>query len=414
MLSRTGLCFIGMAAAVLNLLGFSGLSWAQDYGIDFVTIGSPGNAGYSGPDPNGFATGRGAVGYEYRIGRTEITTGQWLDFVNTFSVQSDALEFFAVPVTWGASSDPDYNGPGRRWRLNNPAAAMRPLFGITWRDAALFCNWLHNDRPSTIDGIQNGAYDASTFGFIPGPGGVFTDQRRHNPDARFWIPTWDEWLKSVHYDPNRFGDNQEGWWIYPHGSDSPPISGLPGVGQTSVGVRLPNFAELSIPLGAYPETLTPWGLLDATGGASEWVEETFEERFGARVFRGADGAYAGDMPNDGNMRDIVHELAGFTPTARSAIGLRIASAVPAPSVSGVFVLGSILFLQRRRHQTCSGTDSFHPLSSNPRYTRSGFLRRHPRPTSHLRHYMEYRRSDSRRQFERHHHGHNFRYLSSIR
>lgn len=334
---------------------------SPDYGIDFVTIGSPGNVGYNGPDPNGFATGRGSVGYDYRIGRTEISSGQWIQFVNTFSVQSNELELFAAPVWWGAHRDPGYNGPGRRWVLNSPDAAMQPLFGITWRDAAFYCNWLNNNQPTAFADIQNGAYDASTFTFNHDGGfTTFNDQRTHNPGARFWIPTWDEWLKSVHYDPNRNGEGQEGWWLYPNQSDSPPISGLPGEGETSVGVRLPGFGELNIPLGAYPNTLTPWGLLDATGGASEWTEETFEERNGRREIRAADGAYAGDLPSDVNMLDRVEEFAGFTPTARSAIGLRIASAVPSPGVLGVFALASIVHTRRRRPQPCSIPDTSWP------------------------------------------------------
>lgn len=326
-----------------------------DYGIDFITIGAPGNSGYNGPDPNGFATGRGSVGYEYRIGRFEITTGQWMQFVNTFSTQSGPPTFFAEPVHWGARPDPEYQGPGTRWILRNVSdAAMLPIFGITWREAAYYCNWLNNGQPSDWDAIQNGAYDASTFTF--NGDGTFNDQRTHHPNARFWIPTWDEWFKATHFDPDRYGEGQEGWWLYPHQADSPPVPGLPGEGETSVGVRLPNFGELDIPLGAYPDTLSPWGLLDSTGGAREWTEETFEERFGRRRWRYADGAYAGDLPGEGNMADRADELAAFFPTAHSSTGLRIASAVPAPSVSGVLGLAFIWFARRRRSHTCPDND----------------------------------------------------------
>src|SRR5690606_38351242 len=109
------------------------------------------------------------------------------------------------------------------------------------------------------------------------------------------IPTLDEWLKAAHYDPNRYGEGEEGWWIYSHRSDDPPIPGPPGEGETSAGYRLPQFRHFDIPLGAYPDTLSPWGLLDVTGGTEEWTEETFEEIYSERRIRWAEGAFAGNI-----------------------------------------------------------------------------------------------------------------------
>src|SRR5262245_54962445 len=63
------------------------LSWAatalgqgDPSGIDFVTVGAPNNLAYNRDDPQGLITGRGSVPYEYRIGRYEVTTGEWLEF----------------------------------------------------------------------------------------------------------------------------------------------------------------------------------------------------------------------------------------------------------------------------------------------------------------------------------------------
>jgi hypothetical protein len=289
-------------AVVLVVLWAQGAALARqgsppDYGIEFVTIGSPGNAGYDGPNPGFFGAGRGGVAYEYRIGRFEITTGQWMQFVNTFSTQGDQFRLFAVPNHWGAVEDPNYQGPGRRWMLppSDPDAGMQPAFGPTWREAALYCNWLHNDQPTDFALIQDGAYDASTF--MRDPNGGILDQRTHHPGARFWIPTLDEWIKSAHFDPDRFGPGQPGYWTYSHGSEDPPIPGPPGIGETSAGYRIEPFGHLDIPLGSYPAGVSPWGLFDVTGGTREWTEETLEEIYGARIFRLADGVPAGDRPS---------------------------------------------------------------------------------------------------------------------
>lgn len=110
-----------------------------------------------------------------------------------------------------------------------PNAAQMPVFGLTWHDAARFVNWLNNDKSSDLDALTHGAYDTSTFG--QNPDGTITDQRTHDPDARFWIPTWDEWLKAAHYDPGA-----RTWNVWPNAADEQPVPGMPGVGTTSVGV----------------------------------------------------------------------------------------------------------------------------------------------------------------------------------
>lgn len=306
-----------------------------DHGIDFVTVGSPRNAGYSGPDPMfGRVTGRGAVGYEYRIGRLEITTAQWMEFVNTFSVRGGSYTWFATPAFWGADPDPSYSGPGLKWRIRNVANAdVMPVAGISWRESAMYCNWLHNGKGTEEWTIQDGAYDTSTF--YVRPNGTLADQTTHNPEARFWIPTWDEWLKAAHYDPDRNGPGEGGWWMYSNSSDEEPTPGVPGVGTTNAQFTLPDFGEWSIPLGSYPETLTPWGLLDATGGTTEWTEEwwfpnsTPSERI-------AEGSWAGDS-------HAVYESIEWAQTwspqnGYLAAGFRIATSVPAVPTMFLLVL----------------------------------------------------------------------------
>jgi hypothetical protein len=117
----------------------------------------------------------------------EITTGQWLEFVNTFWTQGTQPGFWALPIHWGATRDLDYQGPGRRYELRTDVATpeLLPVFGISWRDAAMFCNWLHNNKSIDPASRNDGAYDTSTF--MSDDDGVFTDQRTHHPDARFWI-----------------------------------------------------------------------------------------------------------------------------------------------------------------------------------------------------------------------------------
>jgi hypothetical protein len=324
-------------------------------GIDFVTVGASGNRAYDGPDPQGLVAGRGGVSYEYRIGRFEITTAQWLEYYNAFSARPDAVSAsqLGLPVFWGAQRDTSYTGPGTRYRLANDAnASMFPVNGLSWRQAAMYCNWLCNEKAVELSARLNGAYDAATFGFSAP--GVFTDQATHHPNARYWIPTLDEWLKAVHYDPIAISDTgQQGrWWQQPHGSDATliygPPPGFPGgnaSNQANSGFSLPNLAEYTIPLGSYPNITSPWGLLDAAGGTSEWMEGI--QIVSGRTFRLLDGSQAGQsstMTSDG----IALVGADFPHLATIGNGLRIASSVPSPGVPAAFGIAVILGRRRRR------------------------------------------------------------------
>lgn len=327
------------------LFACSGSVLAQDYDFDWVTIDRPGNAAIVSDDPWGNVNGRGRVDYTYRISRLEVTTSQWMEFVNTFSTQSDDLSYFAAPNYWGATEDSTYHGPGVRWKLKSASdAGMRPVTGITWREAAQFCNWLNNAKPTALTAIANGAYDTSTFG--QNDDGTYTDQSAHNPGAKFWIPTLDEWLKAVHYDPAKDNGNG-GWWQYPNTSDTAPVPGIPGVGETSAGYApYGTFKGFDVALGSYPNTKTPWGLLDATGGASEWTESWYNTE-PPHIDRHYDGAPAGN-PNYGVLDNLVR-LGSWQPWAQSNhIGLRVAS-IPSPGSSLGLLIFMALLGREKRH-----------------------------------------------------------------
>jgi sulfatase modifying factor 1 len=304
-------------------------------GIDFVTIGAIGNRGYDGPDPNGLATGRGAVGYEYKIGRYEVTAGQWGEFFTAVAAQSQPLPWVTQPSIWHGTS------PG-------PSLQMMPVGGVTWRTAAMYCNWLHNGKTTDRAGFMSGAYDVSTFG--ANSEGVFTDQAAHSPGARYWIPTLDEWMKAAHYDPAKQNPDGStgGWWLY-LSSDTPLRYGLPtwlgGNGQANAGFALMNDAQFGIPLGAYADSLSPWGLLDTAGATTEYTETVYQTSDGVR-YRITDGS-AWATPN--TAADRAYNFGGATAGEHDyAFGLRLAAAVvPSPGAVMVGVLWMTTLARRR-------------------------------------------------------------------
>lgn len=343
------------AAALVSLAGLSSAQTPPDYDFKFVTIGDTGNAPFNGPSETSVVLGRGRVDYSYRMSKFEITTAQWMEFVNTYSTQSNDLTFFAEPIFWGATPDPTYHGAGRRWKLDGrPSDFNLPVTGMTWRDTAMYCNWLHNGKGSSLNAIKSGAYDTATFTTDPDTGN-FQDQDSRSPGAKYWIPNLDEWLKAVHYDPNHDGPGEGGWWKYCNGSDTKPVPGLPGVGETSAGYRgFGTFQEWAVPLGAYPQTVTPWGLIDATGGACEWVEDWVQPEKGRR-FRLFDGAWAG---SGSSSEDRIDSLRESQPNVElSFVGFRIASAVPSPGSFVILLASTGIFCGKRRRRPCYSSQS---------------------------------------------------------
>jgi hypothetical protein len=198
---------------------------------------------------------------------------------------------------------------------------------ISWRMAAMYCNWQHNGKSSDRAAFLSGAYDVSTFGFN---GGIFRDQLAHSPGARFWIPTWDEWLKAAHYDPMKSNPDGStgGWWQYSNSSDTPYTYGAPGVGQANAGFTSPD--PFSISLGAY-STTSSWGLYDMAGGTAEWTESVRTLIVGER-FRIFEGSHWGQDGFQSFLVDSVRNRGGdeYPHIPTYEFGLRIASSIPAP------------------------------------------------------------------------------------
>ncbi len=313
-------------------------------GIDFVTITHPGNAPWTGDGTGGDrAIGRGGVDYEYRIGRFEVTTSQWVEFMNAARDRpaGDSIPFVNVPSNWGAVGAAPQNG-GQRWSVPS-GNEMRAVGGVTWRMAAVYCNWLHNGKATNREAFLSGAYDVSTFGYN---GSMFTDQAARSPGATYFIPTWDEWLKAVHFDPNRHGENQPGYWLGPYSANTIPAGGPPGQGNANTR----EFAGWqSVPLGAY-DRQTPWGLYDAAGATGEWTESILQ--FETENYRIYDGSFWNS--NSSGVSDLIYYRAGDLPSIPTwQFGLRIAAVVPCPGACPVLV-GAFVWTARRkrRSSTC--------------------------------------------------------------
>lgn len=308
-------CFMTCAAAAAPIV-----SAPDANGFRWCTVGDPGNRPTTASDiPSNPDARIGSVGYEFRMSQTEVSNSQWLEFVRAYSPFYSGDPTASGFIGYNIISTPSgyQSVPGRE---QYPAV-------MEWRMAARYCNWLTNGKGTSLESFESGAYDTSTFTI--NPNGTFNDQATHTPGAAYWIPTEDEWVKAVYWDSNRYGQNQGGYWRQPYMSDSPAISGLPSQGgQTNGGLRI-GEDDNAINVGSYPLASTPWGLLDASGGASEWTEKMHFGRRDRQV-RGSRAYSAAYSIND------LLEISALS-DPRSPYGVRIASMIPATGNLSIFV-----------------------------------------------------------------------------
>lgn len=318
-----------MFVAEIAALGGS-FAVAQDYGLDFVTVGAPGNRGTlpeerPGSFPN---TPVGSVPYEYRITRTEVTADVWARFANAYA------PYWQGPPTSSLLTGSWVNRDDAGVYRVSSIAARYPT-NPSWEVAARFANWLCNNQSSEAWAFETGAYDTSTF--TTNPDGTRNDQLTHTQGARFWIPSFDEQIKAAYFDPDRYGQGAAGYWLYPQSSNDVPIPGVPGVGTTNASLFSGDRSA-----GQYSTIISPWGLLDTSGGEVEMSETT--DGFGLRYRLGIGTSI--DLPSafvpifdriDALPSQFLRESSG---------GFRIASVVPAPS--SLLVMPLFLATRRRR------------------------------------------------------------------
>lgn len=314
---------------------------------DFVTVGAPGNAPIVLPQLSGIGplTPIGAVDRAFRVTRNEVTRAQWLGFIDAYRPHLVQGEFGGAQFSGGAAQYAGIGSDGLpQYVVLSPHLLDRPVTP-SWTYIARFMNWLHNGakpiHEATYEEFHSGAYNMDDFGSA-------TPVVRQD-GARFFMMNYDEWTKAVYYDPDRHGEGQPGYWMYPNRSDTPLIPGAPGEGETSGGWGWGTGGfDAPPPVGAYGIE-TPWGLLDASGGESEWLE-TFGPNFPPEtIFKPEAGSHWSGEDNTSSQYDQLGWATGGGATG-SLNTFRVATVIPAPPAASAFLLiggGTIIFHRRR-------------------------------------------------------------------
>jgi sulfatase modifying factor 1 len=324
--------------------------------FDWATVGNPGNAADTlvmnkGPAAD-FTTGYGAVGYTYRIAKSNVTNAQYVAFLNAVDpTGSNSFRLFntkmadanANPAGLAYTGGIDRNlaaGSGAKYSVKTGQENF-PAIWINWASGARFVNWLANGQGS--GGTESGVYDMAA---IPSNNGFATPPPRA-AGATVFLPSEDEYYKAAYYDPAK-NDGVGGYWQYGTRSDSAPASVAPpgssnaanigaGTDGQSAGTLALTMATTGsvfntnvnylTAVGAYTTATSAYGLYDLDGLVYNWTEAT-RTTFGNQlpVFRGGSWRY-----NDGASGAAYRNVySGAGSTSYSWFGFRIASLAPEP------------------------------------------------------------------------------------
>jgi formylglycine-generating enzyme required for sulfatase activity len=314
------------APSVAGVVTFG--SGTNEFQMEFVTIGNPGNADdFTGNANNRFA---GAVAYEYGLGKYEVSE----DMIDKYNANFGTANNLQI--------------------TKNERGTAKPATAVSWNEAARFVNWLNTSTGGfaaykfTTDGVDDNI-DLWTAADT-------LDYEATNPyrskRATYVLPSANEWYKAAYYNPN-----DGTYYDFPTGSDTIPTAVASGTGT---GVNGNNEAVYGGQLGPADVNqaggLSPYGVMGLGGNVWEADESSLDltnsSSSSYRGMRGGDWVnYFGDL--------ATYSRGANDPTLDYAFsGFRVASlssdappAVPEPSmmvIGTLFGLGGLVAKRRMK------------------------------------------------------------------
>lgn len=250
----------------------------NEFTIEFVEIGDPGNlddaeetsSAVSGGEVDNSTARIGGVDYVFYMAKFEISR----DIVAKANSELRRLGISLHSAHEQANGDV-------------------PATGISWIEARDFTNWLNLSKAYQVP------YRSSPATWSVDEPGYDASNAMRNSQARFVLPTADEWHKAAYYDPLI-----QDYWDYPTGSNDPPDAVASGI---EIGTAVFEQANDSLPAEVNSAgALSPYGIMGLGGNVVEWEESFFDlvtsdvTDSGHRAIRG--GSWKSDARNMASFR----------------------------------------------------------------------------------------------------------------
>ncbi|MFN5274058.1 MAG: formylglycine-generating enzyme family protein [Planctomycetota bacterium] len=295
-------------------------SGANQFNMEFVTIRNPNNVA----DITGSPNPAGAVGYEYGIGKFEVSE----EMITKFNA-SQSLQI-----------------------TKDTRGAAKPATSVSWNEAARFVNWLNTSTGGSA------AYKFTSGGVNDNielwTSADTADYDSSNPyrsiRAKYFLPSYNEWYKAAYYNPTN-----STYYDFPNGSDTAPMEVASGTGDNTA-VYNQTFVQGPADVNQ-AGGMSPYRVMGLGGNVFEWAESSRDllnsSDSSDRVIRG--GNWNSGFP--GMLSTIRNNDHSGTPSEEfNGVGFRVASLsssspVPEPSslvIGTLFGLGGLLAKRRMK------------------------------------------------------------------
>lgn len=295
-------------------------SGSNQFNMEFVTIGNPGNLA----DTTGTPNPAGAVGYTYAIGKFEVSE----DMITKYNANFGTANNLVITK--------DTRG------VNKPATS------VSWNEAARFVNWLNTStgNQAAYKFTTSGVNDDIAF-WTSGDAGYDASNPYRNSLAKYFLPSYNEWYKAAFYNPTN-----STWYDYANGSNTAPTPVASGTTADTAVYNQP------VPQGPADVDqaggLSPYGVMGLGGNVLEW-DETSVDLANSSVSTGR-GRRGGNWLGGSALLSSSFRGFNLPNFVSSGMGFRVASQsssapVPEPTSMAIFGLAALGMAYRARRNS---------------------------------------------------------------